>query len=259
MHERRNLVLTLVLIAAAMWGFYVWLVAPAIPSPIPPPSALAHRVGSAIAVFVLAGMLFYAYRVEEKLPDELGRVTMGRAFEREGLCFMPVLRVRGDGPSARAEVSLFFQSRYAGDCEAVIHLRPEAGTIRSHAGRRDIHFAFKASNGAFGVVHQPIAIDAGAQGRSVRLDIAAAVRWPHARGELLRSKRGMACGTFDVDWELAYRQSEHELGGEIELHEPATMTLALPERVATSISRGEYAIEVLSTLDSPARAHLHAT
>ncbi len=257
MHERRNLVVTLLLIASSAWGFYVWLVAPAIPSPIPPPGALFHRVVTAGVVFVLAGMLFYAYRIEEKLPDELGARTMGRMFERDGLCFMPMVRVAEAEGGTRAEISLLFQSRYAGECEAVIHLRPEAGTMQSHAGGRDLHFAFRASEGAYGVVHQPVAVSPEAQGRAVRVEVAAAVRWIRARGEQLRSRRGMACGTFNVDWELAYRQSRHELGGEIELNDPASITLAMPERVASSINRGEYTVEVISTVESPARAHLH--
>jgi hypothetical protein len=248
MHERRNLLVCLLLMGAVIWGIVVWLVAAAIPSLRDiPPSLTVHRAVSASLVVLLGAALFYALTIEDKLPDELGKRTAGLYFEAEGLCFAPLLRVVPHAGGQRAEISLYYQNRYSGDCEAVIHLRPEVpGSVFSHAGARDVHFAFMVEGGAYGVVHQPVAVHPARQGSPMRFLVAAVVRYPRGHGERQRSKRGAPCGSFEVDWVEAYRQSEHELGGEIELKSPAQVNLVLPENVAPTIRRGEYTIEVLA-------------
>jgi hypothetical protein len=250
-HERRNLVVTVLLGVAAFWALFAWLIAPDY-WPGVPPSIGFHRAASLASVILLGLGLWYGYSVEDRLDDKLATVTAGRYFEREGMCFAILPRVRqargaaGGGAGTQAEISLYYQNRYSGPCEAVIHLRPPEGAFFSHKGARDVHFAFRCEPGAFGVVHQPVGVPERPPGEIVKVQVAAAVRWPRGKGEELRRRCGEPVGTFDVDWALAYRQSEHELGGEIELKDPASVPVALPEGVQTRIERGEYVNEVLA-------------
>jgi len=250
MHERRNTIVTLLLGASMLYAVYFWLGRLAIPAlPTLPPSDLFHRLLSVALLLLFGGVLLYAYRYEDKLSDELGKKTMGRYYEVDGLCFAPLVRISsGDNASQQAEISLYYQLRYSGPCEAVIHLRPPPNSVYSHQGQRDIHFAFAAQPGAFGVVHQPVAVSPEYQGQPIEMELAAAVRYPRGRGEVLRKKCGLPCGTFEVDWALAYRQSQHELGGEIELKNPARVHLTMPENVPSRIERGTYTIEVFSSV-----------
>lgn len=149
-----------------------------------------------------------------------------------------------------AELSLYYQNRYEGECEAVIHIRPPKGVFFSHKGARDVHFAFRCQSGAFGVIHQPVAVAHDAQGTPVNVEIAAMVRWVRHRGTQLRSRRGTPVGTFQVDWAQAYRQSKHELCGEIELKSPARLTLTLPDSVAEHVERSEFVNETIMTAAS---------
>lgn len=254
MHERRNFVVTLLFIAALAWGLYVWLalfVFPALPEPAP--SLLAHRIGSLVLAFGFGAVLVYAYRYEDKLPDELARRTMGVYYERDGLCFAPMVRVvESAGGPPQAEISLYYQNRFDNPCEAVIHLRPSQCSMYSHQGARDVHFAFTVQPGAHGVIHQPVAVPHECQGESVEVELAAAVRWPRGHGDCLRSRIGRPCGTFDVDWALAFRQSRHELGGEIELRDPVRIRLTMPDGVREEMGRSEYTIEVFDVYGSVA-------
>lgn len=252
MHERRNFVITLLFVGSLVWAIYAWISVAVFPAlPHPPPSLLAHRVGSMVFAFGLGAVLVYAYRYEDRLDDSLAKRTMGQYYERDGLCFAPLMRVahRPDG-AQQAEISLYYQNRFDSPCEAVIHLRPPNGTFSSHKGARDVHFAFTVQPGAYGVIHQPIGVSHEHQGERVDVEMAAAVRWPRGHGDRLRSRVGHACGTFEVDWALAFRQSRHELGGEIELKSPARVALTLPEHVRTGVERAEYTIEVFDAVSS---------
>ncbi|MBX3317855.1 MAG: hypothetical protein KF902_13445 [Phycisphaeraceae bacterium] len=265
MHERRNTILTVLFAFALVWGVFSWVCVAAFASlEHLPPSTDFHRYASLSSVFLLAASLAYVHLLEDKMPDRLAHIGSGRYYEQDGLCFMPVFRVTSTRPmssssslsggsrvggcvdtSQQAELSLYYQNRYEGECEAVIHIRPPAGVFFSHKGARDVHFAFRCQPGAFGVIHQPVAVTHEAQGTPVRVEIAAMVRWVRHRGDQLRSKRGLPVGTFQVDWALAYRQSKHELSGEIELKNPAALSMMLPDCVAERIERSESVNETL--------------
>lgn len=246
MHECRNTCLIVVFLLAIVWSFVAWLVAPDY-WPAIRPSVMTHKIASLAIAGSVGVYLIYALKFEDKYKDDLAKVTMGHYFERDGLCFMPLSRIASaTGGGQRAEISLYYQNRFDSPCEAVIHLRAPDGAIFSHHGGSAVHFAFRCAPGAFGVIHQPVAIRNEFQGRAVDLELAAAIRWPRGHGDKLRSHKGTPCGTFDVDWALAYRQSAHELGGDIELKHPAKVHIALPENVDSDIDRGEYRIEVFA-------------
>jgi hypothetical protein len=250
MHERRNFILTLLFIAALVWGVYAWIVLAVFPGlGEPAGGTLLHRIASISLAFLFGATLVYIYRYEDKLEDNLGKRTMGQYYEFDGLCFAPLVRVTENGNDLnQAEISLYYQNRFEGPCEAVIHLRPPPDSIYSHKGARDVHFAFSVQPGAYGVIHQPIAVPHELQGEAIQIEMAAAVRWPRGHGDRLRSCQGRSCGTFEVDWALAFRQSRHELGGEIELKHPTRVQLTMPENVRAEIGRGEYIIEVFDAV-----------
>jgi hypothetical protein len=208
-----------------------------------------HRYASLGFLLVFAALLVYQFKMRDRFDDRLGDMTMGRYLRADGLCFMPLIRVvkKKDAPP-HAEVSLYYQNRFSGVCEAVVHLRPRDSAFFSHVGATDVHFAFRAAPGAFGVVHQPVGVADEHQGEPVEAQLAAMVRWPRSRGEQLRRKRGMPVGTFDVDWALAYRQSRHELCGEIELHDPVVMHLTMPQNVNNNAIRSEFTNETIEAM-----------
>lgn len=246
MHQRRNDILVVLMIVALGWAFFAWLIAPDYAKNLWP-SVASHQAGSGAAVLILVAAMVYCFKIEDKMTDKLAQVTGGRYFESEGLCFMPLVRVvnqrYGNKNHRIAEISLYYQSRYSGPCDAVIHLRPKVRAFCSHRGGRDVHFTFRCPPGGFGVVHQPVAVHPDLMGESVEVLVAAATNWPKTHGQKLRSHKGEPCGSFDVDWALAYRQSEHELNGELELHNPGVIHLAMPEGVSAVIHKNEYLAE----------------
>ncbi|MBX3364848.1 MAG: hypothetical protein KF866_08800 [Phycisphaeraceae bacterium] len=248
MHERRDTLVIVCFCVALAWAFFAWLIAPDYYKHLYPSVGVHQSLSLGVSLVLLAALVYYL-KIQDKLPDRLGPLTAGHYLEQDGLCFMPLVRVREDGQGhLLAEISLYYQNRYSNECEAVIHLRPVQQAFYSHKGARDVHFAFRCLGGEFGVVHQPVAVPAEFEGEGVEVLVGAAVRYPKTHGSVLRSRRGEPCGTFHVDWEKAYRQSRHELGGEIELKNPAKIHLAMPERVAHSLTRSEFVVE---TLDAP--------
>ena len=245
MRQHRKNILIGICCVVLLWGLFAWVVAPDFVKNLWP-SVRFHQLAS-LGVLLLCGAgLLFVMKFQDQAEDHLAKVTQGHRYERDGVCFWPLVRVQTtrDGRT-RAEIALYYQARYSGMAEVVFHLRPDDGTFYSHRGGRDIHFAFHCEGSGFGVVHQPIAVPREFQGRTVTVRLAAAVRYPHTRGTVVRSKQGEPVGTFDVDWALAYRQSRHELCGEIELLRPTTMHLTLPEGVESDILRGEFVQESL--------------
>ncbi len=252
MRESRNMAVIVLLIVAILWAFAVWVVIPGTLPSLTLPAEMAHKIVSLTLVVAVGLTLFWVLKFEDRLSDDLAKVNFGQYYEQDGLCFLPMIRVQPKGDAYQAEISLYYQNRFSGPCEAVIHLRPPPGSFFSHHGKRDVHFAFNCKPGAFGVIHQPVAVAHEFQGLPVHVLLAAAVRYPHGHGERLRSTTGMECGTFDVDWALAFRQSEHELSGEIELKDPAKINLVLPENVTKSIKRSEYKHELIAGIPEEA-------
>lgn len=232
MHDKRNFILILALIGTVIWAFVAWFV---LISPIQ---------GAIATVFtmVLIGMIFYALKLEDKLPDHLREVVGDVYYESDGLCFMPIVRAN----NGHAELSIYYQNRFENPACAIVHLRPPADSFVIKQGMRDAHFAFRTLGGAFGVIHQPISVPRHLQGEIVNVQLAAAAYYPRSTGTRLRKSRGMPCGTLDVDWAgAAFKSGVHQASGEIELRNPATMHLSMPMGVARNVDRLEWKQELL--------------
>ena len=223
MHETRNFVLVIALIVGIMWGVVAWFV-------IGPGTILlgVQRAGSVTLIVVCTAWLVYALKIEDKLPDHLGEVVGELYYEADGISFMPIVRANGD----QAELSLYYQNRFENPAEAVVHLRPPQDSFLIRPGMRDVHIAFMADGGDFGVIHQPIAVPAHLQGQVVDVHLAAASYYPRSHGARWRRAPGMACGTLLVDWRgAALKTGVHEVSGELELVGPATLHLSMPQGV----------------------------
>ncbi len=225
MHETRNFVLVIALIAGVVWGVVAWFV-------LGPDTFLRdpQRIASVVVVVVCAAWLAYALKIEDKLPDHLKEVLGGIYYETDGLCFMPIVRANGD----QAELSLYYQNRFENLVEVIVHFRPPEDSFVIRPGLRDIHIAFRADGGDFGVIHQPIAVPQHLQGQVIDVQLAAASYYPRSHGARWRRAAGMPCGSLLVDWGgAAFKTGVHEGSGELELISPVTLHLSMPAGVRT--------------------------
>ncbi len=231
MHEKRNFALVLMLSAAAVWAFLVWFMFDQAPH------VWLQRIASVALALGFAAWLIYALRFEDKLPDHLEQALGERIYyEADGLSFMPIVRASG----GRAELSVYYQNRYENPVDAVVHLRPPERSFIIRDGMRDVHIAFKAEGGDFGVIHQPIAVPRELQGDVIDVQLAAASFYPRSHGARLRRKAGLPCGSLLVDWGgAAFKSGVHEVSGEIDLINPATLHLSMPVGVASQVGGGE--------------------
>ncbi len=228
MREKRNAVLVVFIFGFFAWGFWAWLMAD------PATSGLMHHRIFSTVFFLLAGMgLCWALCFEDKLPDTLGKYAGGIYYEQNGLCFIPVMRKEG----GQAFIQVYFENRYENDCNAIIHLRPPPEAIQHRPDASDVHFSFSCPGGGVGVIQQAVAVHPRLQGTVVDVQLAAAVNYPHSQGDQLRSRKGLPCGTFNVDWGENFRTGSHELSGEIELAHPVTIHLPVPHDVTNRIRR----------------------
>lgn len=226
MREKRNFIMILLLVASLAWAVYAWFLYPQ------HMMLLSQKIMSSGLVIALSIWLFYALRIQDKMPDHLREVVGPRYYDADGISFMLMIRVE----KSQAELRVYYQNRYENPVEAIIHLRPpppeESFVIRP--GMRDVHFAFKSGGGAFGVIHQPIAVPHHVQGDVVEVKMAASSWYPRSHGQRLRRNTGMLCGTLVVDWGgNPLKAGVHEVGDEVRLTNPVTMHLAMPNGVKT--------------------------
>jgi hypothetical protein len=218
-HETRNFLLVIALLAAVLWAVLAWFV-------FTPTVALrgAQRILSIILILPFAAWLIYALKFEDKLPNKLKDVS-GVYYEADGLSFMPTVRTRGQ----QAELSVYYQNRFENPVQAIIHLRPPEDSFVIRPGISDVHIAFKCGGGDFGVIHQPIAVPEHLQGEVIDVQLAAGSYYPRSQGARWRKEAGVPCGSLLVDWAgAAFKTGVHEVSGEVELMGPVTVHLSMP-------------------------------
>jgi len=257
MHEKRDTAISVTVGVGLLWIFLAWIMAPAMGWTLPGGDA-PHRFASGGVTLVAFAAWVYYLKMRDRFEDRLAKLTGGRYYEHDGLCFWPLIRVRKrtDGGPAQAEIALHYQNRYSGVCEAIVHLRPEGGAFSSHEGGEEVHLTFRAASGSYGVIHQAIGVVEDRQGEPVSVQVAAAVRWPLGQGVRVRSRGGVPVGTFNVDWALAYRRTRHELCGEMDLIDPATIQIMLPPGVSTEADHIEASNETIEALTEKDRSRL---
>jgi hypothetical protein len=223
LHEKRNFTIVLLLVASLIWSVVAWFVFPE-----GTPALLAQKLFATGVLLAMAVWLFYALKIEDKLPDHL-RETIGEMYyDVDGLSFMATVRKR----EGRAHLCVYYQNQYENPAQAIIHLRPPEDSFIIRPGMRDVHIAFKAGGGDFGVINQPIAVPEHLQGEVIEVMLGAASFYPRSHGARLRRHAGMPCGSMLVDWGgSAFKSGIHEVSGEIELHAPARLHLSMPKEV----------------------------
>ena len=227
MHEKRNFILVLLLAGSLLWALVAWFASGSIGGA--DSGVWFQRIVSLTAAVGLGGALTYALRFEDRYGDFLEKAVGPVYYEVDGLCFMPVVRIDASGA---AELSLYYQNRFENPAHAVVHLRSDEECFVVKSGMKDIHLAFICGGGDFGVIHQPIRVPPRLRGQVVDVKLAAATRYPRAHGTQIRSHTGMPCGTLKVDWGgAAFRTGVHEISGEIDLEDPATLHLAMPRAI----------------------------
>jgi hypothetical protein len=228
MHEKRNFILILVVAASAVWAILSWFRFGEETTLFWP-----QRIGSLGLLCLSIVWLAYGMWLQDKLPDHM-RETIGPVYyEADGVSFLPLLRSN----RGQAELSVYYQNRFENPAQVIIHLRPPADGFIIKSGMRDVHFAFKADGGDFGVIHQPIAVPPHLQGEVLEVQLAAASYFPRSHGACWRRKSGLPCGTLPVDWGgAAFRIGVHEVSGEIELNNPITLHMSMPARVASEVA-----------------------
>ena len=225
MHEKRNFLLVIVLVVAVLWAILGWLLLQSAPF------HTAQRIASLVLVAGSSAWLIYALRFEDKLPNHLKQRLGGMYYEADGLSFMPMVRANG----RQAELAVYYQNRYENPMQAIVHLRPPQDSFIIKPGIRDVHFAFSADGGDYGVIHQPIAVPRHLQGQVIDVQLAAVSFYPRSHGARLRRESGLPCGTIMVDWGgAAFKTGVHEVSGEIELIRPVTFHLPMPSGVRES-------------------------
>lgn len=226
MHETRNFLAVIGLIGCVIWAAIAWFVM----GPLGPdaPWLVPQRIASLIGVGVLGGLLLYAFNVEDKMPNLLKQTVGDVYYECDGLSFLPIVRLN----QGRPELRVYYQNRFENTVQAVIHLRPPEDPDTSFVirpGVRDVHFAFRADGGDFGVIHQPIHVPESLRGQVVQVQLAAASYYPRSHGSRLLRTAGLPCGSILVDWQgAAFKAGVHEVSGEVDMQHPVTMHLSMP-------------------------------
>ncbi|MCK9463723.1 MAG: hypothetical protein M0R80_29235 [Proteobacteria bacterium] len=175
--------------------------------------------------WLLVGLL---RREEEKLPDFLGEKFLNW-FDQDGLSFT----VRADEVDGVFCLHVWFQSRRDRRCRAVVALRPG----RRNKGFGNPKIEFEAPPAAFGCASLPIAVGSEFQGRDIALNIGASVSWPDGNGKLVRFQEGMEVGSAPgIDRRDRMFMAGAAMSGGFGFVIPATITLSVPEGVASTIS-----------------------
>ncbi len=231
MHETRNFIMVLLLLAGGIWALVAWFV-------LADDALLVvvQRVAALLLTTSLGGWLVYALKFEDKLPDHLAEVVGEMYYEADGVDFMPTVRNR----KGQAELCVYYQNRYENPAEVIVHLRPPDDSFIIRPGVRDVHFAFKTGGGDFGVIHQPIAVPEHLQGEVIEVNLGAASFYPRSQGARLRKHPSLPCGSLLVDWSgSAFKTGVHEVSGEMELRNPARLHLSMPNDVVAYATGNE--------------------
>lgn len=222
MHEKRNFILILLALLAGVWAFCVWF------HILNPSMIVVHRTVSLVAFIGLAAWATYALKFEDKIPSHLGEKVGEVYYGADGLAFMPTIRVVDN----QAQLSVYYQNRYENPTQAIVHIRPPEDSFIIRPGMRDVHFAFRAGGGDFGVIHQPIAVPDHLQGEVIEVQLAAVSYYPRSKGARLLKHQGIPCGSLLVDWGgSAFKTGVHEVSGEVQLENAITVRLAMPKGV----------------------------
>lgn len=167
----------------------------------------------------------------ERFPDLL-RERVGPYFEKDGLCFAPVLETT---PGGACELAVYFQNRYEGRATASVQMLPPLRSVGiRRSALRAPALTFECPGGAFGAARVAFPIPAALQGRPMRFQVGAEVCYPEDRGTLLRFRAGVpvAATRHAGMFNRLFATIASRAIGLLTRSKPAGVTLTLPQGVA---------------------------
>lgn len=220
----------LILIACAFTAVVVWA-APLAPSA----GVLAIRILAPIATILMSYVVFKVSRMKGKFPDHLAAIRK-RYFERTGLAFAPTFEVEG----GVAWLCFHFQNRFEREVNATLVIQPGARSFRfSRLPLTTMSVSVRCPGGAFGVARLPMPIPAHLQGRKVKFELAADVKYPMRRGKLLHPRVGRRTGPTSHLSQVRRAMDALPVAfvfgpilGILSEHRPAWVSLVLPTGVS---------------------------
>jgi hypothetical protein len=150
-----------------------------------PESRLWFRWSGVVFVPSLV-LLLWADLRRETLPDFL-KGQSKRRLETNGFCFV----VGTELIENQFHLTIAFQSRCTGDCNAIIGLRPTKGRFgirRPEVG--DLELQIYCPGAAFGVAAAPYGVPKRYQGEMLRFEVIASARYPNGKGRMIRYRDG---------------------------------------------------------------------
>ena len=234
-------ILQLTLIVGAVVGLCAWVISDR------PDDAVWVTRFAAPAVALVAGFILFRAATRKDLAPDMLRDQFGSYFERDGLCFAPVVAVA----EGRCFFNAYFQNRYSGACAAELIFQPGKKFIGRH-NVPTVAFEVDCPGGAFGVVRIPYPVPGEYQGRQVSFDVVARTRYPAGAGKLLRFREGMRVGTPSSSSAAVAKTVGLLAVGVISYSKAANCTLMLPTGVAaTNVGEAAMETEILWQPDLP--------
>lgn len=130
-------------------------------------------------------LLVWAECRKDKVPEFLRRLFKSY-FERGGFCFVPIQEIDDDGVPL---LWIYYQNRHANPCEAVVHLSTMRWRLRKPP-LPPVQVAIACPGAAYGRSPVIWPVPADWEDRTILVGVAAEVRYPGGKGELLRYREG---------------------------------------------------------------------
>jgi hypothetical protein len=176
--------------------------------------------------------LILATRRHDKAPDFLSNITT-KFLERTGFCFVPSIEF-ADGT---CYLVLHFQNRYERACEAFVELECSDESQQADFGLSAFRIEISCPPAGFGRAAKPWPIPPTAQGRDVRFNVFAKVRYPNGRGGLVRFRDGRGVGAMGLDYAKVGTALLTGLAGHLSAQGPAQVVLNLPAGVRSDFPK----------------------
>lgn len=196
-----QLLCVLMLGVAGIGGAFAWL------EHRPNNLVWVFRIG-AIALALISIAILLAMDWRKDLVRDYLHERFGNYFERNGLCFMAVVAMRG----GVCYFDLYFQNRFERPCNAKIALRPAGSSgARKNWECYLLTYDISCPPAGVGIASIPIYISAALRGSELKFDIGATVKYPDGKGRMLRF-RDAAMLRANVEFRNRYYQMLTILG-----------------------------------------------
>ena len=245
MGQSRKQLIQLAMIALLFTAGCAWF------APLPQNATVwSLRLLPALPSLWLIWLLVKESRRPDTLPDLL-HANVGAYFERNGICFAPVIETA----HGVCVLAFYFQNRFSRAAKARIAMRPIRSLLRIRSTTLPaISVSIECPGGAFGLVRIPFSIPIAHQGKPHTFHIAAENTYFLDHGVRLRRSRGQAVGPI-CDLRLWHRVAEAIFGlvlfGLSRTMSPARVRLTLPCDVVETAPEGEPHLQILWEPDAP--------